>query len=104
MAVFENLCYSGQNQAVPVVQMLLDAGADVNCGPSEKEASPLQAAISNLHHGFVDTLLERGANVNAYDPRHLTALAAAARRGEVDMMKKLIARGADTSLASDAYG
>lgn len=104
MAVFENLSRGGKNQAAPVAQMLLEAGAEVNCTPSENEASPLQAAIWYLHHDFVDILLERGANVDAYDPRHLTALAAAARRGELGIMKKLVARGADIALATEEYG
>jgi ankyrin repeat protein len=68
MAVLDNLCYSGQNQAVPVIQTLLDAGANVNSPPSEKYTSALQAAIMNLHHTFVDDFLVRGADVNAYDP------------------------------------
>ncbi|KAH6699782.1 ankyrin repeat-containing domain protein [Leptodontidium sp. MPI-SDFR-AT-0119] len=104
MAVLENLCYSGQNQAGPVIQTLLDAGANVNSTPSEKHTSALQAAITNLHHTFVDDLLARGADVNAYDPRFGTALAAAARRGEVEMMKKLVERGADHTLACEKFG
>lgn len=104
MTVLSQVNYGGDNLAEPVIQVLLDAGANVNSPPSEKATSALQAAILRLHPGVPDRLLALGADVNAYDPRHGTALEAAARRGDVDMMKKLVARGADITLASEEYG
>jgi len=104
MAVLENVCYSGQNQAMPVIQTLLDAGANVNSPPSETHTSALQAAITNLHHAFVDDLLVRGSDANAYDPRFGTALTAAACQGEVELMKILVEKGADHTLACEKFG
>jgi len=104
MAVLSHLQYGGDSLAEPVIQVLLDAGADVNSPPSKKATSALQVAILRRHLGVPDRLLALGADINAYDPRHGTALEAAARRGDVDLMKKFVARGADITLASEEYG
>ncbi|KAK4442332.1 ankyrin repeat-containing domain protein [Podospora aff. communis PSN243] len=101
MAVFENSCSIIHGQSVVIADMLLDAGAEVNSGPSLAGTSPLQLAISNLHRASVYKLLDQGADVNAHDPRHPTALAAAVVLGDVDLMKRLVALGADLALCSD---
>jgi len=87
-----------------VVQMLLDAGANVNSPPSEKHSSALHAAVKARHYGVAAQFLARGADVNAHDPRFGTALSAAARRGKVELMKHLIEKGADLSLSGEVLG
>jgi len=110
------------------VHLLLDAGASVANLPEppppaqpaltekqkeaqrkqreEAHASPLHAAIAELHHSLVDRLLDLGADANAHDPLSAsgTPLASASRWGKVDIMKKLVDRGADPSLAGADYG
>jgi ankyrin repeat protein len=103
MAILGN-AYANKNQIGPMVQILLDAGASVNSPPSEKHTSALQAAIEGLNHAFVDRLLARGADVNAHDPRFGTALSAAARSGRLELMKKLVEKGADPTLTGEKYG
>ena len=95
---------ANKNQVGPLVQILLDAGAKVDSPPSEKYTSPLQAAIMGLNHAFVDRLLDAGADVNAHDSRFGTALSAAAIWGNVELMKKLVEKGADPTLAGEEYG
>src|SRR5215472_1854805 len=103
MAILGN-AYANKNQMGPMVQILLDAGASVNSPPSEKHTSALQAAIEEHNHAFADRLLDAGADVNAHDPRFGTALSAAARWGRVELMKKLVERGADPTLTGEKYG
>ena len=103
MAILGN-AYANKNQMGPMVQILLDAGASVNSPPSKKHTSTLQAAIMEHNHAFVDRLLDAGADVNAHDPRFGTALLAAAFWGSVELMKKLVEKGADPTLAGEKYG
>jgi len=96
--------FYAQNETGPMVQMLLDAGASVNSPPSEYHTSALQAAISTYKDEFADRLLDLGADANAHDLRFGTALSAAARHSRVELMKKLVEKGADTTLAGEKYG
>ena len=48
-----------------LVQMLLEAGVDVNAQRGE-HGNALQAALSNGHEKVAQMLLDKGANVNAH--------------------------------------
>ncbi|KAH0365372.1 purine and uridine phosphorylase, partial [Aureobasidium melanogenum] len=85
-----------------IVQILLDAGADVNaqgdhCDPLQA-ANPLQAAIRGGHDKIVQMLLDRGACVNGeggyYYPN---ALQAASSEGHDNIVQMLLDRGADVN-------
>lgn len=104
MALLSNDKGDDKNNMASVIQVLLDAGAEVNSPPSATHSSALQAAIDTGHEKFVDQLLARGADVNANDPRFGTALSAASRRGSLETMKKLIDKGADITSPGDKYG
>jgi ankyrin repeat protein len=104
MAIMGDYSAYRVNKVGPMVDFLLERGVSVNSPPSEEHTSALHAAISGLNTQFVDRLLEAGADVNAHDPRFGTALTAAAFRGGVDTMKKLLERGADLALAGEKYG
>jgi len=97
-------CYSNKNNMAPVVNLLLDAGANVNSPPSNTHTSALQAAVEELKHAFVDRLLDLGADVNAHDPRFGTALSSAARWSTVELVRKLVEKGADPTLAGEKSG
>jgi ankyrin repeat protein len=88
----------------PIVQILLDAGINVNAPASKEQTSALQAAIGNYHLEIVDRLLDAGAEVNAHDARFGTALSTASRWGRLDVMKNLVERGADYTLGCEKYG
>ena len=92
------------NSLGPMVDFLLDSGVNVNSAPSEEYTSALQAAIQNYNIPFADRLLDAGADATAHDPRFGTALSAAAFWGNVELMKKLVSRGADYKLGGQKYG
>jgi ankyrin repeat protein len=87
-----------------MVQLLLDAGVSVHSPPSKEHSSVLQATIDREAFGFVDRFIELGVNVNAHDPRFGTALSTAARKGSIDLVKKLVEKGADYTLAGERFG
>jgi ankyrin repeat protein len=81
------------------VRALVDKGADVNAS-SPAGATALMWAVGDV--AKVRTLLERGASVNATMKDGTTALLAAARRGNVDVMRLLLDRKADTGASPGA--
>jgi ankyrin repeat protein len=104
---------------LPIVQMLINAGANVNTVEKEHNQTPLMyAAAAKKNPGaMVKLLLSKGADVKpralAYDwPSHiseeprvqyhpfggLTALLYAARDGCYDCVEALIAKGADVNV------
>jgi ankyrin repeat protein len=65
----------------------------------------LMAAVDFRHHTLVEWLLAHGASVNARadaQSRH-TALHSAAWNGDLEMVKLLVAAGADTAALDDQY-
>lgn len=81
------------------VQVLLEAGADVNLAMSKKVSSTrgrtaLLYAVSEGQKNVSKLLVEAGANVNAETTWGESPLYEATRRGEVEMVKYLLAQGA----------
>lgn len=87
------LLFAAQQGTLETVKLLLAAGADVNDTAPEGTSALVVAAHSG--HGPVSTLLlEHGADPNA-DGGDYTALHAAILRGDVDLVKLLLAKGAN---------
>jgi ankyrin repeat protein len=61
------LYYAAWAGATDIVQLLIDAGADVNDSSAESAYTALHAAVRNGHLDVVEILLAHGANVNARD-------------------------------------
>jgi hypothetical protein len=76
-----------QRYSLGMVQLLLSHGADVNAG------QPLAIACSAWRAAFVEELLAHGADVNLGKP-----LAKAAAAGQANIVQMLLSHGADTSL------
>jgi hypothetical protein len=101
-----------------IVHALIDAGADPNgvkpssptLEPFLDDATPLAAAVVHRDNQGEDrfdvaaALLERGASLEARDPRGRTALIVAAEWGNEGPMRWLLDRGADVHCSADAQG
>ncbi|EXI82206.1 MAG: ankyrin repeat protein [Candidatus Accumulibacter appositus] len=82
---------------LPVVQRLVEAGADVNL----YGWPPLIYAAFNGHTAVVKYLLTRGADVNARTETGSTALFFAARFGHLQIVELLLQNQADATIAND---
>lgn len=82
-----------------MVRYLLAAGADVNGRQELRGFSSLMKAASKSTVQMVRLLIEAGADVNARDKIGMTALMIAARRGDQEIVKELLASGADAQIA-----
>ena len=94
------------------VRLLLTRGADINAAEAVQKTTPLMWAAAEGHVDVVSVLLEAGADPNrqahvtSLTERHnadhptggFTALMYAARNGDAEMVKRLIAGGASLNL------
>ncbi len=78
-----------------IVEMLLNAGADVNSRNFFYESTALMCAAENGRANIVEILLNRGADVNAQDGYGNTALVYAAMYGFLDVVQMLLEYGAN---------
>ena len=76
-----------------IVVKLLDAGADLHIRGNQREWTALQLACLFEHENVVDLLLEKGAKVDSHG-NYGTPLQAASYRGNVNLIRKLLLRGA----------
>ena len=95
--------------SVPAVRLLLTRGVDVNATETFQKTSALMWAAAEGHSEIVGLLLEAGANPNQqahvtslterYNADHptggFTALMLAARNGDAETVRRLVAGGAD---------
>jgi ankyrin repeat protein len=78
--------------SVPIVELLLELGADVNVG----QGAPLEYACEQGYTDVVHFLLANGAQP------HAKALAAAARTGRMELVQSLIQRGVHPTAGGNA--
>ena len=83
-----------------IADLLIRAGAAVNAA-EDGGVTPLAMACANGSAGMVERLLKAGANPN--EGRELPVMAAA-RSGNVEVMKLLLARGGDPNAKEPARG
>ncbi|CAI7993919.1 Ankyrin repeat domain-containing protein 17 [Geodia barretti] len=84
----------GQEGHSDVVDILLEAGADVHQATTEDGDVPLGIAAQNGHTETVQRLLEAGANVNHQNKSGGTALLVAGWKGHSEVVKLLLGAGA----------
>ena len=87
---------------LPVVDVILESGADVNETAGEC-GNPLQAASRGGHENVVQRLLKAGADVNVLGGLYGTALQAAAFWGHARVVQCLLDSGADVNCAAGKY-
>ncbi|HKZ02095.1 MAG TPA: ankyrin repeat domain-containing protein [Pyrinomonadaceae bacterium] len=81
------------------VELLLNAGADVNAASREAmKVTPLHSAAAAKDVGIAGILIEHGANVNAKQPESgFTPLHEAAANGDMEFASLLVNRGAEVN-------
>jgi ankyrin repeat protein len=84
--------------SVPLVQLLLDQGVDIDAAAAPKGMTPLMAAVCKGRHQVVQVLLERGASWGPCDYRKTCpwedAFARACCMGKTDVIRVFIEKGA----------
>jgi ankyrin repeat protein len=81
------------DKAAALVELLLAAGADVNCQNSEDGLTPLMMAALIDRDAIAQRLLVAGAHVHARNARMEVALMFAASRGNTHLVAALLSRG-----------
>lgn len=82
------------------VRMLIARGANVNAKEPSYHQTPLMWAISEHHADVVRLLVEHGAELQARTRQGFTALHFAAREGDVEIARLLVAAGMDVNIRS----
>ena len=90
---------SGSEEAV---RLLASHEADVNARQPSQHQTALMWAVAEGHRSVVAALLEAGANPWARTKRGFTALHFAAREGDVESTRLLLATGVDVNVRSQA--
>ena len=83
---------------VDCVQVLIDAGADVNC--LRLGSAPLETAAGHGHVEIVKALIQAGADVNMRDGAGRTPLFSATAGKKPTCLMELLKAGADMNIAS----
>jgi ankyrin repeat protein len=86
-----------QEGPLEVVQLLSDAGADINLKSAHGQ-TPLRIASRNGHLAIVRYLLDKGANVDTRGDDGATPLEAAAGKGHADIVQLLVEKGANVNI------
>lgn len=79
---------------VPIIEALLEAGADVNIGQEFNGWTALMEAVVRDNLQIAETLIKAGADVNARDQTGNTALSLARKNGNNEMIQLLLYTGA----------
>lgn len=85
---------------VPLVQMLLNKGADVNATDDNSHTAIMNAA-ENGHGAVVDQLIRARANLDIHDLRFNTALTLARNNGHAQIAMQLLESGAQDRSAEE---
>jgi ankyrin repeat protein len=82
------------------VRALIARGADVNAKEPSQNQDALMWAASERHPNVVRMLLEAGADAQAQTKKGFTALHFAAREGDIDSLRQLLASGVNVNIRS----
>lgn len=77
------------------MQALLVEGADVNAKTEDNGATALIVAAAYGHPDVVQTLFDKGGDINAKASNGTTALIMAAQNSHIDVVKTLLEKKAD---------
>ena len=95
-----HLAAGNPSDASDTVERLLQAGADKEATSIYWKNTPSHLAIKNHNKACLAHLLEYGANTEVSDRDGQTLLVAAAKEGELDIVKSLLDHGANLNAAA----
>jgi uncharacterized protein len=82
------------------VRALIARGADINAKEPSQHQDALMWAASERHPNVVRLLVEAGAHTQAHTKKGFTALHFAAREGDIDSVRQLLASGVSINIKS----
>ena len=82
------------------VRALIARGADVNATEPSQNQDALMWAASERHANVVRLLVEAGANTRAHTKKGFSALHFAAREGDIESVRQLLASGVNVNIRS----
>jgi ankyrin repeat protein len=85
---------------VEAVRALIAGGANVNAKEPSQNQDALMWAASERHPDVVRLLIEAGANARAHTKKGFSALHFAAREGDIDSARQLLASGVNVNIRS----
>jgi uncharacterized protein len=97
------LCLAARFKHHGIVELLLEAGCDINVQSDDRGFSSLMDAAQNGDQTLLRYLLDKGADPNLVSKDGQSALVIAVGRNDVDASKALLESGADADL-SDKLG
>jgi len=100
---FNALDWASSRGHLPVVEVLIKAGANINCKHKKGGGTALMFAAHFGHEKIVNVLIKAGADTEIQDLKNQTAAMYAAKSGHALIVDLLINAGADTEI-QDATG
>ncbi len=91
-------CYFGQAE---IVALLLKEGADVGVVVPSNQLRPLNSAVAARSLEIVQLLLARNPEIDAQQAGGYSALHAAAKHGDLEIVRRLVEAGANPKLESE---
>jgi hypothetical protein len=92
------LCIAAREANRAMVDLLIDAGANVNLRSDDRGNTALMDAVAGGYSQIVEDLIEAGTDVNIQSKDGQTALIIAVGKGDVELCKKLLDAGADPDI------
>lgn len=94
-------CRAGGAQRIPIIEALLDAGADVN-QQTDCITTPIHFAAYNGYTDIVNLLIKRGANIVIADRFGIAPIHSAAQNGHEEVVKILLKHGESIDVIDDS--
>lgn len=92
------LCIAAREHNQAMVDLLIDAGADVNLRSEDRGNTALMDAVAGGFPEIAEDLIEAGTDVNIQSRDGQTALVIAVGKGDVELCKKLLDAGANPDI------
>ena len=93
------LHYAAKTAHIPIIEALLDNGANVN-DKTDTGATPIMLAVQHKHNTVITKLIEAQANIEIYDNDRVTPLDYLIRRSYRNSLKSFLAVCTRVSLST----